>query len=79
MKKLIIQSVFFIFCSFLYSSTILENFVITSLFGDSRTDHFHTGLDLWAIEEPIKMPEDGEVVFFNSNRINDFKYGNGNL
>ncbi|HBD92873.1 MAG: hypothetical protein A2015_03495 [Spirochaetes bacterium GWF1_31_7] len=63
----------------LFSQSIMDNFVITSLFGDSRTDHFHTGIDLFGINEPLKAKEDVITVFFNKSRRSDLKYGNGNF
>lgn len=57
----------------------MDNYVITSLFGDSRTDHFHTGIDLFGIREPVKAAEDVSVVFFNKNRLNSINYGNGSF
>lgn len=63
----------------IYPTEIMKDFVVTSLFGDSRTDHFHTGIDLFGVAESVRAVEDLEVVFMNKNRKGSIKYGNGNF
>jgi len=58
---------------------IMDIYKITSTFGDSRGDHFHTGIDLAAINQDIRSISNGEVIFFNKNRLGNIPYGNGNF
>ncbi|MCG8572070.1 MAG: M23 family metallopeptidase, partial [Spirochaetes bacterium] len=58
---------------------VLENAVISSGFGESRLDHYHTGIDLAAKNKPVKSLESCETVFYNINRKNSLFYGNGNF
>lgn len=58
---------------------IVKGGKVTSTFGDYRLDHFHTGLDIAAKDSDIHSPADSEVIFYNSDRYNSIKYGNGNF
>ncbi|MFP4192555.1 MAG: M23 family metallopeptidase, partial [Candidatus Hydrogenedentota bacterium] len=48
--------------------------VLTSSFGEYRTGRFHAGIDLrtYGIGQPVRAPEDGEVV-----RVRTSPYGYG--
>lgn len=61
------------------SNLLLDNFVITSTFGGSRKDHFHTGIDLAATEEELRALSDSEAIFVSRNDKRSIFYGNGNL
>ena len=58
---------------------MMDNYRVSSTFGDFRDDHFHTGLDLVSRDENIKTVMDGEVVFYNRDLPGGIKYGNGNF
>ncbi len=42
----------------------LENYRITSTFGESRSDHFHDGMDVISGNNNVYPVDDGELVFF---------------
>ncbi len=50
---------------------------ITSSFGESRLDHFHTGLDIAGSGTPVESPADGEVLFFQTDTHNPFQPESG--
>lgn len=58
---------------------LLDNFVITSTFGDSRNDHYHTGIDLAATGEDLRALSTSEAIFISGTRKRNIFYGNGNL
>lgn len=59
---------------------VIKNCIITSSFGDSRGDHFHTGIDLTSKENSeIYSIMDSEIFFYNSNKFKDMPYGIGNF
>ena len=68
--------VIFSFCAILgtvYANTPfkhpVETIRVTSLFGESRGDHFHTGIDYASIQ-PIKPIGNGKVIFYRDKSIN---------
>lgn len=42
----------------------VENPRVTSIFGESRGDHFHDGIDMISTSKNISPVEDGELVYF---------------
>ncbi len=58
---------------------VIKNSAITSSFGDTRGDHFHTGVDFAADGENVFVLEDSRVLFFNKDRRGFIKYGLGNF
>ncbi|MBL8993826.1 MAG: M23 family metallopeptidase, partial [Spirochaetia bacterium] len=52
----------------------------TSLFGESRGDHFHSGMD-FASEQPIFPADDGEILLYRDQGENPLlpTFGSGNL
>ncbi|MCF7929485.1 MAG: M23 family metallopeptidase, partial [Spirochaetia bacterium] len=46
----------------------VEDRYLTATFGESRIDHFHTGIDLGR-EQEVKPVERGELVFINDSRM----------
>lgn len=54
-----------------------KNLKITSLFGESRQDHFHNGMD-FAIAQPIYPIEEGELLFYSDKEPMGKFYGVGN-
>ena len=61
------------------SFDIIENYKITSSFGDSRNDHFHTGLDLAATDQDIYALTNQELIFYNKKDYYSIKYGMGDF
>jgi len=57
----------------------MNNYTITSYFGDTRGDHFHTGIDLAAVGEFIYSLMDSEIIFHNSKKNRAINYGLGNF
>ncbi len=55
--------------------------LITSVFGESRNDHFHNGIDLAGKELPIHPIADGEMVYrhYHSDDPYTPKKGTGNI
>ena len=59
----------FVFAFFLISFTInalewpVEKIILTATFGESRQDHFHTGIDLAGGEQTILPISPGEMIF----------------
>jgi hypothetical protein len=53
---------------------------ITSVFGESRGDHFHNGLDVSSDNEPIVSIGDGDIVYsrFESDHPFEGEFGSGN-
>jgi hypothetical protein len=81
-KKTII--LFFIIASCFHAITedkvkIMDDFKITALFGDSRDDHLHTGVDLAANDQDVRSVMDSELVFYNKQRTGSIPYGLGNF
>jgi len=83
LKKIFIIFIFFLAIPILadinHIFIFMKNKILTSNFCDYRNDHFHTGIDLAALDEDIIVPNDSEVVFFNIKRKNSINYGNGNF
>ena len=77
----------FFLCLFLISSFVafaqyrhpVGNIRITSLFGESREDHFHTGID-YATRQPVLAIEEGVVIFSRDTSRNpkSLNLGTGN-
>ncbi len=56
----------------------LNELKLTSTFGDNRTDHFHTGIDIAAANNGIvTFHKSEEVVFYSIERPGSIRYGNG--
>lgn len=69
-NKIIFYICLFLLISFNLSFTWpIENARITSSFGESRGDHFHSGIDLISGSMKIYPVEEGELVFFWDNSI----------
>jgi len=45
----------------------VENKVLTATFGESRWDHFHTGIDLGGGAQEVRPVESGEVVYYQDD------------
>ena len=66
----------FVFICLLISFTVyafewpVEKIILTATFGESRQDHFHTGIDLGGGEQTIFPISSGEVVFAYEKRSN---------
>jgi len=59
---------------------IIKNYIISSSFGDTRNDHFHTGIDLASNEnEEIYSITDGRLIFYNTKKFRGISYGLGNF
>jgi hypothetical protein len=51
----------------------VENKVVTATFGESRWNHFHTGLDIGGGEQEIRPIDDGELIFiYEEGNTTDF-------
>ncbi len=49
----------------LHASTIpLKRIKLTSTFGESRSDHFHNGIDFGAGEQEVMALQDGKIIFY---------------
>ncbi|HOV14520.1 MAG TPA: M23 family metallopeptidase, partial [Spirochaetota bacterium] len=59
------------------SLDVMDNYKLTSNFGDSRYDHFHTGIDMAANDQEIRAISNCELVFYNNKRANSIRYGMG--
>ncbi|MBN1500753.1 MAG: M23 family metallopeptidase [Spirochaetes bacterium] len=59
----------------------VQNIRITSTFGESRTDHFHDGIDLISFDSRVSPIADGNLLYFwNSNFFPfDQETGSGNF
>ena len=59
----------------------VENKVVTATFGESRWNHFHTGLDIGGGEQEIRPIEDGELIFIyeEGNTSDSIPTGLGNF
>ncbi|MFH0975111.1 MAG: M23 family metallopeptidase [Spirochaetota bacterium] len=69
-NKIIFYICLFLLIAFNLSFTWpMENFRITSTFGESRGDHFHSGVDLISGSTKIYPAEEGELVFFWDNAL----------
>ncbi len=53
---------------------------LSSLFGESRMDHFHNGVDLVSVNEEVRSIADGKIVFsrYSEDSPFDSEYGTGN-
>ncbi|MCB1190406.1 MAG: M23 family metallopeptidase [Leptospiraceae bacterium] len=53
---------------------------ISSLFGESRGDHFHNGLDISSYNEPISLIGEGKLIYSKYSEDNPFEedLGSGN-
>lgn len=70
---------FFVYSQDSASGDVMNNYTITSYFGDARGDHFHTGIDLAAVGEFAYSLMDSEIIFHNSKKNRDINYGLGNF
>ena len=57
----------------------VEEKVLTATFGESRWDHFHTGIDIGGGEQQVRPVDAGEVIFSNdtARRSGGLAYGLG--
>ncbi len=62
-----------------FPQEVMDDFVVTSMFGDNRGDHYHSGIDLAGTDKPVFSIDDAEVIFMNKNRSGSVKYGSGNF
>lgn len=89
MKYLILFSV--LFNTIRFSDQVTANFIwpidtskleqkLSSLFGESRGDHFHNGVDISSDSEKILSIADGEVIYSRYRSDNPFEneHGSGN-
>ncbi|BDA77598.1 peptidase M23 [Leptospira kobayashii] len=55
--------------------------LITSSFGESRKDHFHNGLDISSVFQPVRSLESGYVLYSRYGEDNPFEEerGSGNI
>jgi hypothetical protein len=55
--------------------------LITSTFGESRKDHFHNGLDISSVLQPVHTMADGYVLYSRYSEDNPFEdeRGSGNI
>ena len=53
---------------------------LTSVFGESRGDHFHNGLDISSDNEPIRSIGNGNIIYsrYNSDHPFEGEFGSGN-
>jgi murein DD-endopeptidase MepM/ murein hydrolase activator NlpD len=86
LKKYIIYFSFILFSFAIYAedttsdpNNIMDFFKVTATFGDNRDDHFHTGMDLAAVDLDVRAIMDSELIFYNKNRSRSIPYGNGNF
>ena len=59
----------------------VENKAVTATFGESRWNHFHTGLDIGGGEQELRPIEDGELIFIyeEGNTTDPIPTGLGNF
>ncbi len=59
----------------------IEKVLLTATFGESRGDHFHSGIDLGGDGQEIRPISDGEVVYYFDEAEHPLykSFGNGNL
>ncbi|XDD45965.1 M23 family metallopeptidase [Leptospira sp. WS39.C2] len=55
--------------------------LITSTFGESRKDHFHNGLDISSVQQPVRSMGDGFILYSRYAEDNPFEdeRGSGNI
>lgn len=55
--------------------------LITSTFGESRMDHYHNGLDISSVNQPITALESGQILYSHYREDNPFEdeRGSGNI
>lgn len=55
--------------------------LLTSTFGESRKDHFHNGLDISSVLQPVKAMADGELLYSRYAEDDPFEEerGSGNI
>ncbi len=55
--------------------------LITSTFGESRMDHYHNGLDISSVNQPISALEAGQILYSHYKEDNPFEdeRGSGNI
>lgn len=83
---------FFLITFLLNSSLFSEEFIwpvktanipskLSSLFGESRGDHFHNGVDLSSVDEPIISIGDGNLIYSRYSEDNPYEehLGPGNV
>jgi murein DD-endopeptidase MepM/ murein hydrolase activator NlpD len=64
MKPFVVIYIFFIALLTFSFQWPLSKIIVTATFGESRGDHFHSGIDLAGDEVEIKPISPGEVVFY---------------
>lgn len=60
----------------------VKRILLTATFGETRSDHFHNGIDLGCAREQAVHPvEDGEIMYYFDEGIHPLyqTFGNGNL
>jgi len=57
----------------------MDQYKITSTFGDSRYDHFHTGIDLAASDKEVRAISNCELIFYNGKKAGSINYGMGDF
>lgn len=81
MKKLTVSLVFLFLAVSLFSfDWPVKHIIVTSTFGESRGDHFHTGIDLGGSAQTVYPISDGEVIFeHDSGQYSSIPIGLGNF
>jgi len=81
LKKLTLLFIFLFVVISLYSfDWPVKRVIITSTFGETRVDHFHTGIDLGGGAQDVYPISDGEVVFkHEANLYSSIPIGLGNF
>lgn len=53
---------------------------LTSLFGESRSDHFHNGIDIASVNQPVLSIGDGQIIYssYTEDRPFENPHGPGN-
>jgi hypothetical protein len=83
-----LKKYFYVFLLFIFSSFICtenfeykfgNNYKILSSFCEYEKDHINTGIRLISKDDKYYSIYDGEVVFFNKNRLGSIKYNNENF
>jgi hypothetical protein len=80
-KKMIYFSVLLLVLTNLSFKWPVQNKRITSTFGESRTDHFHDGIDLISSDSRVSPIKDGDLLYFWNSEFFPFdqETGSGNF